>query len=119
MGDFEASFSEDVESKYEIPLFTLVVSNLVEKIYQRQCVAGSFSGALPSQIVTEGSQGWLGANGNRADSVMAQASLTVTGKTETDTKVEHSEPTVRVRCGRRLSDKSYLGDNRLVAPKRP
>ena len=72
-----------------------------------------------AQIVTEGSQGWLGANGNRADSVMAQASLTVTGKTETDTKVEHSEPTVRVRCGRRLSDKSYLGDNRLVAPKRP
>jgi hypothetical protein len=55
----------------EIPLFILVVSNLVDKIYQRQCVAGSFSGALPSQIVTEGSQGRLVANGNRDDSVMA------------------------------------------------
>ncbi len=32
----------------EIPLFILAVPNLVEKIYERQCVAGSFSGALPS-----------------------------------------------------------------------
>ncbi len=55
----------------EIPLFILVVSNQLDKIYLRQCVAGSFSGALPSQKVTEGSQGWLGANGNRIDSVMA------------------------------------------------
>ena len=55
----------------EIPLFILAVSNQIEKIYLRQCVAGSFSGALPSQKVTEGSQGWLVANGNRDDSVMA------------------------------------------------
>ena len=55
----------------EIAPLTLAVSNLVGKTYQRQCVAGSFSGALPSQIVTEGSQGWLAANGNRGDSVMA------------------------------------------------
>ena len=85
----------------------------------RQCVVGSFSGALPSQRVTEGFQGWLGANGNRTDSVMAKASLTVRRQCRTDTKVEHSEPTVRFRCGRRLSDKSYPGDNRLVVPKRP
>ena len=31
----------------EIPFFNLAVPNLVEKIYERQCVAGSFSGALP------------------------------------------------------------------------
>ncbi len=55
----------------EIPIFILVVSNLIGKTYERQCVAGSFSGALPSQKVTEGSQGWLGADGNRVDSVMA------------------------------------------------
>jgi hypothetical protein len=55
----------------EIAPFNLVVSNPVEKINQGQCVAGSFSGALPSQKVTEGSQGWLTANGNRGDSVMA------------------------------------------------
>ena len=55
----------------EIPIFILVVSNQAGKTRQGQCVAGSFSGALPSQKVTEGSQGWLGANGNRIDSVMA------------------------------------------------
>lgn len=55
----------------EIPPFILVVSNQIGKTYLRQCVAGSFSGALPSQKVTEGSQGWLVANGNRDDSVMA------------------------------------------------
>ena len=82
-------------------------------------MAGSFSGALPSQIVTEGSQGQLGANGNRADSAMAKVGLTVRRRCRTDTKVEHSEPMVRVRCGRRLPDKSYPGDNRLVVPKRP
>ncbi len=55
----------------EIAPFNLVVSNQIGKTYLRQCVAGSFSGALPSQKVTEGSQGWLVANGNRDDSVMA------------------------------------------------
>ena len=60
-----------MESKYEIPILNLAVSNQQGKTLLRQCVAGSFSGALPSQKVTEGSQGWLGANGNRADSVMA------------------------------------------------
>ncbi len=58
-------------------------------------------------------------NGNHGDSVMAQAGLTVRRTCQTDAKAEHSEPTVRVRGGRRLSDKSYPGDNRLVAPKRP
>ena len=28
-----------------------------------------------------------------------------------------SEPTIRFRCGGRLTDRSYSGDNRLVAPK--
>ena len=38
-------------------------------------------------------------------------------KCQTDAKAEHSEPRVRIRCGRRLSDKSYSRDNRLVPPK--
>ena len=36
-----------------------------------------------------------------------------------DAKAGHSEPTIRVRCGGRLSDKSYSRDNRLVLPKSP
>ncbi len=64
-------------------------------------------------------KGQLGANGNRAGRVMAQAGLTARRKCRADTKVEHSELTVRIRCGRKSTDKSYSGDNRLVPPKRP
>ena len=38
---------------------------------------------------------------------------------QADTKVEHSEPTICIRCSGRLSDKSYSRDNRLVPPKSP
>ena len=48
---------------------------------------------------------------------MAQAGLTVRRTCQADAKAEHSEPTVHVRCGRRLPDKSYPGDNRLILPK--
>ena len=84
-----------------------------------QFLVGSFSGALPSQRVTEGPKGSLGANGNRADSVMAKESLTARRTCRADTKVEHSDPTFRIRCGGRSTDKSYPGDNRLVPPKSP
>ena len=56
-------------------------------------------------------------NGNHGDSVWAQAGLTVRRTCQTDAKAEPSEPTVRIRCGGRLSDKSYSRDNRLVPPK--
>ena len=58
-------------------------------------------------------------NGNHGDSVMAQAGLTVRRTCQADAKAGHSEPTIRVRGGGRLSDKSYSGDNRLVPPKSP
>jgi len=48
---------------------------------------------------------------------MAQTSLTARRTCQADTKVEHSEPTFRIRCGWRLTDKSYSRDNRLVPPK--
>ena len=38
---------------------------------------------------------------------------------QADAKAERSEPIVRFRRGKRLSDKSYSGDNRLVPPKSP
>ena len=50
---------------------------------------------------------------------MAKAGLTARRECRADAKAEHSEPTVRIRCGWRLSDKSYSGDNRLVLPKSP
>src|SRR5512141_2480098 len=48
---------------------------------------------------------------------MAQDCLTVRGTSRAGTKVEHSEPTTRIRRGGRLTDKSYSRDNRLVPPK--
>ncbi len=48
---------------------------------------------------------------------MAQAGLTARLTRRAGAKAEHSEPTVRIRRGRRLTDKSYSGDNRLVPPK--
>src|SRR5580704_5582893 len=50
---------------------------------------------------------------------MAKAGLTARRTCQAGAKAEHSEPTVRIRCGGRLSDKSYSGDNRLVLPKSP
>ena len=69
------------------------------KTVQGQCVAGSFCGALSSQKVTEEFKGSLSADGNRADSVKANGSLTASGTSRADTKVGLSEPLVRVRCG--------------------
>ena len=56
-------------------------------------------------------------NGNHGDSVWAQAGLTARRTCRADAKAEPSEPTLRIRCGGRLSDKSYSRDNRLVPPK--
>ena len=48
---------------------------------------------------------------------MAQECLTVRGTSRAGGKPELSEPTLRIRRGRRLTDKSYSRDNRLVPPK--
>lgn len=37
--------------------------------------------------------------------------------TQTDAKAGVSDPLTRRDCGQGLTDKSYLGDNRLVAPE--
>ncbi len=80
---------------------------------------GSFTGAVPCQIVTQGRNGWLTTDGNRRESVKVQASLTVTLTSETGTKVGLSDPPQHNGCARSLMDKSYPGDNRVVAPERP
>ena len=103
----------------EIPFCVLAYSNHSGKNAARQYLAGSFTGAVSSQRVTEEFKGQLGANGNRADSVMAQAGSTVRGTSRAGGKPEHSDPMIRIRRGQSSTDKSYSGDNRLVPPKRP
>jgi hypothetical protein len=82
---------------------------------------GSLTGAVASQRVAEAFKGWLSSDGNRTDSASAEASLTVRPTSQTDTKVGASFPLsvhfmyLRV-VSAALSDKSYPGDNRLIAP---
>ena len=65
MGDFEAGALALVESKYEIPPLPLLMSNLLCYPEKGPCVAGSLTGAVASQIVTEARNGWLKLVGNQ------------------------------------------------------
>ena len=84
-----------------------------------QCQAGSLTGAVASQRVTEAPKGFLSAVGNRTQSVKAKGSLTATPTGGAETKVGLSDPADSEWKGRRSTDKSYPGDNRLISPKSP
>ena len=55
---------------------------------------GSLTGVVASKRVTEASQGPLSTNGNRAESVLAQAGLTGRQTGRSGTKVGQSDPVV-------------------------
>ena len=59
-----------------------------------QCLVGSLTGAVASQIVTEAREGSLSLIGNQAQSVMAQGSLTATPTSGAGAKAGHSDPVV-------------------------
>ncbi len=59
-----------------------------------QCQAGSLTGAVASQKVTEAPKGSLSTVGNRAQSVNAQGSLTARRTRRAGTKVGVSDPAV-------------------------
>ena len=59
-----------------------------------QCQAGSLTGAVTSQRVTEVPKGSLSAVGNRAKSVKAEGSLTARQTGRAGTKVGLSDPVV-------------------------
>ena len=59
-----------------------------------QCMVGSLTGAVSSQIVTEEYEGILGTVGHRTDSAMAKGCLTARLTSRADTKVGHSDPVV-------------------------
>ena len=59
-----------------------------------ECQAGSLTGAVASQRVTEAPKGTLRLDGNQLTSANAEACLTVTATTRTGTKVGISDPAV-------------------------
>ena len=81
------------------------------------CLAGSLTGAVASQRVTEARDGGLKLVGNQLLSAMAQARLTARPTGRAETKVGHSDPVVPCVEGHRSTDKRYAGDNRLIASK--
>ena len=82
-----------------------------------QCQAGSLTGAVASERVSEALKGSLRMVGNHSKSAKAEGSLTATPTGGAGTKVGLSDPVeFKWEC-HRSTDKSYPGDNRLITPK--
>ena len=84
-----------------------------------QCQVDSLTGAVASERVTEAPKGTLRMDGNHSKSAKAEGCLTARVTIRAETKVGLSDPAVFEWKSRRLTDKSYLGDNRLISPKSP
>ena len=67
---------------------------LYHYLVKEQFQAGSLTGAVASQTVTEAREGWLRAVGNRSLSAMAEASLTARLTSRAESKDGHSDPVV-------------------------
>ena len=82
---------------------------------------GSLTGAVASKRVSEAFKGWLITDGNRNHSVYAEASLTVRPTSQAGAKAGVSDPLFTTFGSLSVvsiaqTDKSYPGDNRLIAP---
>ena len=81
----------------EIPPLLIQVSNRVRNPDSEQCQAGSLTGAVASQRVTEAREGHLRMVGNHPASVKAQGGLTARLTGRAGTKVGLSD--LAVACG--------------------
>ncbi len=77
-----------------IPPFGYWISNLRRDPGGGQCLAGSLTGAVASERVSEALKGSLRMVGNHSESAKAEVSLTVTPTGGTGTKVGLSDPVV-------------------------
>ena len=82
-----------------------------------QCLAGSLTGAVASERVSEALKGSLRMVGNHPKSAKAEGSLTATPTGGAGTKVGLSDPVVLSGNAIAQRIKSYPGDNRLITPK--
>jgi len=70
------------------------ILTLNHDLVRRQCQAGSLTGAVASQRVTEASKGPFRMVGNHSQSIKAETGLTVRGTPRAGTKVGLSDPAV-------------------------
>ena len=97
MGDLEALAPASVESllKYHPAYFGALTS--AHDLGQGQRQAGSLTGAVASQNVTEAPKGSLRLVGNQPSSAMTQGSLTARPTSQAGRKLGHSDPAIT--CG--------------------
>ena len=92
MGDLEAGTQVTVESLLGYhPCSTGFLTSCRDPAVG-QCQAGSLTGAVASERVTEASKGSLSADRNRAKSIKAEGSLTARLTGRAGTKVGLSDP---------------------------
>ena len=94
MGPFEAGPLGSVEGTVKYHPCSAGVLTEVRHPDPGQCQAGSLTGAVASQIVTEAREGSLRLFGNQPSSVKAEGSLTVRPTSRADAKAGLSDPVV-------------------------
>ena len=92
MGDWEARTPVLVESPLGYHSFVAEILTLRRDPGRGQCQAGSLTGAVASQKVTEAYKGSLRMVGNHSQSAKAKGSLTVRETSRAGTKVGLSDP---------------------------
>ena len=94
MGRVEARPSDLVERPLGYHSSVIEILTSGRKPAEGQCQAGSLTGAVASERVTEAPKGTLRMDGNHSKSVKAEGCLTVRVTTRSDTKVGLSDPAV-------------------------
>ena len=97
MGDCEAATPVVVESLLKYHSGRVAHLTLVRDPDQGQCLVGSLTGAVASQMVTEALKGSLSLVGNQVASASVQGSLTVRQTCRAGAKAGTSDPAVA--CG--------------------
>ena len=94
MGDVDYDLAGLLESSVRYHSCSVRFLTLNHYLVKEQFQAGSLTGAVASQTVTEAREGWLRAVGNRSLSAMAEASLTARLTSRAESKDGHSDPVV-------------------------
>ena len=94
MGLFEAGPLGSVERPVKYHPYSTEVLTEVPYRDPGHCQAGSLTGAVASQSVTEAREGSLSLFGNQATSAKAEGSLTVRPTSRADAKAGFSDPVV-------------------------
>ncbi len=94
MGDFEVVTSVAMESLLGYHPLIIGFLTCARDPGGGQCLAGSLTGAVASERVSEALEGSLRMDGNHSKSAKAEGSLTVTPTGGAGTKVGLSDPVV-------------------------